>query len=90
MEKTTKFANFNCWVLTQVKTALGKADVVVFMNDATYVMELKVGGTAEEALKQIDTKDYAVPYQGTGKPVVKIGIGFSRETRTVSEWKIEK
>ena len=78
------------WVLTQVKTALGKADVVVFMNDATYVMELKVGGTAEEALKQIDTKDYAVPYQGTGKPVVKIGIGFSRETRTVSEWKIEK
>ena len=84
------FSIFNCRVLTQVKTALGKADVVVFMNDATYVMELKIGGTAEEALKQIDTKDYAVPYEGTGKPVVKIGLGFSRETRTVSEWRIEK
>ena len=60
------------------------------MNDTTYVMELKVGGTAKEALAQIDTKDYALPFQDSGKPVVKIGIGFSRETRTVSEWVIDK
>ena len=84
------FSIFNCRVLTQVKTALGRADVVVFMGDATYVMELKVGGTAKEALEQIDSKDYAVPYQGTGKPVVKIGIGFSRETRTVREWEVRR
>lgn len=84
------FSIFNCRVFTQVKTALGRADVVVFMKDATYVMELKVGGTAQEALEQINSNDYAVPYQDTGLPVVKIGIGFSREKRTVSEWVIEK
>lgn len=28
--------------------------------------------------------------QGSGKPVVKIGIGFSREKRTVSEWVVER
>ena len=84
------FSIFNCRVFTQVKTALGRADVVVFMKDATYVMELKVGGTAQEALEQINSNDYAIPYQGTGLPVVKIGIGFSREKRTVSEWMIEK
>ena len=84
------FSIFNCRVFTQVKTALGRADVVVFMKNATYVMELKVGGTAREALEQINSKDYAVPYQDTGLPVVKIGIGFSREKRTVSEWVIEK
>ena len=72
--------------MNSVKTALGRADVVVFMNDATYVMELKIGGTAQEALEQINSKDYAVPYQDTSLPVVKIGIGFSREKRTVSEW----
>ena len=72
--------------MNSVKTALGRADVVVFMNDATYVMELKIGGTAQEALKQIESNDYAVPYQDTSLPVVKIGIGFSREKRTVSEW----
>ena len=82
------FSIFNCRVLTQVKTALGKADVVVFMNDATYVMEIKINATAQEALEQIDTKNYAVPYEGTGLPVVKIGIGFSKETRTVSEWEV--
>ena len=84
------FSIFNCRVFTQVKTALGRADVVVFMKDATYVMELKVGGTAQEALEQINSNDYAIPYQGTGLPVVKIGIGFSREKRTVSEWMIVK
>jgi hypothetical protein len=47
-------------------------------------------GTAQEALEQINSNDYAVPYQDTGLPVVKIGIGFSREKRTVSEWVIEK
>ena len=82
------FSIFNCRVLTQVKTALGKADVVVFMNDATSVMEIKINATAQEALEQIDTKNYAVPYEGTGLPVVKIGIGFSKETRTVSEWEV--
>jgi hypothetical protein len=84
------FSIFNCRTFTQVKTALGRADVVVFMKDATYVMELKVGGTAREALEQINSNDYAVPYQDTGLPVVKIGIGFSREKRTVSEWVIER
>ena len=53
------------------------------------MMEIKIGGTAQEALEQIGTKNYAVPYEGTGLPVVKIGVAFSRETRTVSEWVVE-
>ena len=84
------FSVFNSRTFTQVKNALGRTDVVVFMSDATYVMELKVGGTAQEALDQINTNNYAVPYQGAGLPVVKIGIAFSREKRTVTEWIIEK
>ena len=82
------FSIFNCRTFTQVKVARGRTDVVVFMRDAVYVMELKMHGTAEEALQQIDSKDYAIPYQAEGKPVVKIGIAFSQETRTVSDWKI--
>jgi hypothetical protein len=45
-------------------------------------------GSADEALAQIDSKDYAIPYQIGGKPVVKIGIAFSQETKTVSDWKV--
>jgi hypothetical protein len=82
------FSVFNYRTFTQVKVARGRTDLVVFMNDATYVMELKMHGTAEEALRQIESKDYAIPYRTIGKPVVKIGIAFSKETKTISEWKI--
>ncbi len=80
------FSIFNCRTFTQVKVARGRTDVVVFMHDAVYVMELKMRGTAQEALEQINSKDYAIPYQAEGKPIVKIGIAFSQETKTVSDW----
>ncbi len=83
------FSIINCRTFTQVKVARGRTDVVVFMPDATYVMEIKMRESAQKALDQINSKDYAIPYQDSGKPVVKIGIAFSQETKTVREWKIE-
>ena len=80
------FSIFNYRTFTQVKVARGRTDLVVFMHDATYVMELKMHGTAQEALDQINSKDYAIPYQTEGKPVVKIGMAFSQETKTLKEW----
>ena len=84
------FSIFNYRTSTQVKVARGRTDVVVFMRDAVYVMELKMRGSAQEALDQINSKDYAIPYQAEGKPVIKIGIAFSQETKTVSDWIIER
>ena len=83
------FSIINCRTFTQVKVARGRTDVVVFMPDATYVMEIKMRESAQKALDQINSKDYAIPYQDSGKPVVKIGIAFSQETKTVKEWRIE-
>ena len=80
------FSMFNARTFTQVKVARGRTDLVVFMPDAVYVMELKMHGTAQEALEQINSKDYAIPYQTDGKPVVKIGMAFSQETKTLKEW----
>ena len=82
------FSMFNARTFTQVKVARGRTDLVVFMHDAVYVMELKMHGTAQEALEQIDSKDYAIPYQADGKPVIKIGMAFSQETKTLKEWVI--
>jgi hypothetical protein len=62
--------------------------MVVWMPDTTYVLELKVNGTAQEALEQIDTKDYALPYQTEGRKVIKIGVKFNPETRIPEEWVI--
>ena len=62
--------------------------MVVWLPDVTYVFELKVNGTAQEALEQIDSKNYAVPYQTDGRKVVKVGVKFNAETRTPEEWVI--
>ena len=83
------FSMLNVYVRTQVKCAGGRVDMVVWMPDAIYVFELKVNGTAQEALRQIDEKSYAIPYQTDGCPVVKVGVKFDAEKRVPEEWAIE-
>ena len=49
---------------TEVHSAKGRADAVVWTKDVIYVFEFKAdGSTAEDALKQIDDKGYSIPYQ---------------------------
>ena len=83
------FSMLNVYARTQVKTAKGRTDVVVWMPDAIYVMELKVNDSAAAALQQINDRGYARLYEADGRKVVKIGIRFSPETMTVEEWVIE-
>jgi hypothetical protein len=84
--------NFN--VRTEECSAAGRADAVVETDDAVYVFEFKLDGSADEALKQIDDKGYLIPYSatlaedGTPKKLVKIGANFDSEKRTLGEWKI--
>ena len=79
---------------TEVRSSAGRADAVVETDDAVYVFEFKLDGSADEALKQIDDKGYLIPYStvlakdGTPKKLVKIGANFDKEKRTLGEWKI--
>ncbi len=77
------------YVDTEVKSAVGRADVVIKMQDAIYVLEFKMNGTAEEALAQINSKGYAIPYEADHRKVVKVGINFDSTTRTIGDWEIE-
>ena len=77
------------YVDTEVKSAVGRADVVIKMQDAIYILEFKMNGTAEEALAQINSKGYAIPYEADHRKVVKVGINFDSTTRTIGDWKIE-
>ena len=80
------FSMLNVYVQTQVKCARGRADMVVFMPDAIYVMELKLNGTAQDALDQIEDKGYAKRYATDPRRVVKVGIGFSVEKRAMTDY----
>jgi hypothetical protein len=70
-------------------TSRGRIDVLIKTKDYIYVMELKLDGTADEALKQIDDKGYATPFATDPRQLYKIGVNFSSETRCIAEWKIE-
>ena len=61
---------------TQVEyhTSRGRVDLVLKTNDYIYVMEFKLEGTAQEALKQINEKQYALPFASDPRELFKIGI----------------
>lgn len=77
------------YIDVEVDTAIGRADAVVKLQDTIYVFEFKVDGTPEEALAQINSKGYAIPYQADHRKIVKAGVNFDSATRTIGEWKIE-
>lgn len=63
--------------------------MVVWMPDVTYVFELKTEGTVQNALKQINDRNYAIPYLTDGHKVVKVGVKFDSQTRVPEDWAIE-
>ena len=81
------FSMLNVYVRTQVKVAGGRTDMVIFMPDTIYVMELKVGDSAQHALDQIQERGYAKPYLTDGRRVVEVGVRFDTDKFTVEEWK---
>jgi hypothetical protein len=75
-------------VHAEVRNSTGATDVTITTPNYIYVVELKINSTPEMALQQIDEKGYAVPFMDGKRAVYKIGVNFSTETRTISEWKV--
>lgn len=67
-------------------TSRGRVDLVMKTPDYIYVMEFKLDGTAEDAMLQIENKGYASAFAADGRTVLKVGVNFSSETRTIDKW----
>jgi hypothetical protein len=77
------------YVKAEYHTSQGRIDLVLQTSDYTYVMEFKLNGTAEEALQQINDKNYALPFDNGDRKLVKVGVNFSSATRNIDHWLIE-
>lgn len=84
----TKLMGF--YVKAEYHTSHGRVDLVLQTDRYIYVMEFKLDGTAEEALKQINDKGYALPFVVDGRTLYKIGVNFSSETRNIERWIVEE
>ena len=67
-------------------TSEGRVDLVIRTDQFIYVMEFKLDGTAEEALQQIEEKQYALPFASDSRRLFKVGVNFSNATRNIEKW----
>ena len=74
-------------ILIEKQNSKGRSDIIIESDNDIYIFEFKLDGSADEALQQIEEKQYALPYASDPRPVHKIGVNISSETRTVAEWK---
>ena len=84
------FSLLGMYVDVEVRTPRGRVDMAMRTATTLYVVELKLDGTAEDAMRQIDLKNYPERFALCGLPVVKVGVCFDREKRTLKEWVIGK
>lgn len=73
----------------EVRTSKGRVDMVLRTDTHIYLFELKLGESAEAAMRQIDIKDYPKRFALCGLPIVKVGINFDKEAHTLKDWIIE-
>lgn len=73
-------------VETEYHTSQGRIDLLIKTNKYIYIIELKLNGTPEQALRQIDETGYAQPFMSDERRVFKIGISFSPKTRNIDRW----
>ena len=62
----------------------GRSDAVVWEKDIIYIFDFKMDGTAREAIEQIDSRDYLIPYQNDGRKIVKVGVNYSSSDRQLT------
>lgn len=77
------------YVKVEYHTSEGRVDLVLQTDRYIYVIEFKLEGTAEEALRQIEEKHYARPFEADPRQLFKIGINFDNKTRNIEKWIVE-
>jgi hypothetical protein len=73
---------------SEVRLAAGRIDSLVETRNHVYCFEFKLDGSAAAALAQIESKEYLLPWHGSGKRLFKVGVNFNYKDRNIGEWKV--
>lgn len=72
----------NIYYIGENQNIIGRTDLHIPKDDTVYVLEFKVNGNTEEAIKQIED-NYELSYRNSFAEVVKIGINWDRQGKEV-------
>ncbi|MBK8453897.1 MAG: AAA family ATPase [Thiofilum sp.] len=67
----------------------GRVDCVVKTATHIYILEFKLDKSAQVAMEQIKSRDYAGAFRDDPRPKVLVGINFSSELKSVDDWMME-
>lgn len=76
------------FALCEMHTYTGRIDCKVETSKFIYLFEFKRDESADEALKQIETNDYALPFVADSRTVFKIGVSFDSTERKLVGWEV--
>ena len=76
------------YVDVEYTTSNGRIDLLMKTKDYIYILEFKINESAKIALKQIENKDYAKPFEYDERTIFKIGVNFSTKSRRIDSWEI--
>ena len=82
------FKMLGFYVDVERHTSDGRMDMLMQTKDYIYILEFKMDKSADEALAQIEEKQYAKPFEQDSRKLYKIGVNFSAETRRIEGWKM--
>ncbi len=82
------FSLLGAYVDVEVRTPMGRVDMVMRTATTLYIVELKLNQSAEAAIQQIDLKNYPERFALCGLPMVKVSINFDMERHTLKDWMI--
>lgn len=82
------FKMLGFYVDVERHTSDGRMDMLIQTKDYIYIFEFKIDRSADEALTQIEEKQYAKPFETDSRKLYKIGVNFSSITRRIDDWKM--
>ena len=83
------FSLVSTYAVREQHNSQGRADLIVETKKHVYIFEFKLDGTAQQALKQIEDRGYAMPYGLDPRPKHKIGVSFGKKSGRIDDWKEE-
>ena len=72
----------------EVRTPRGRIDMVMMTKTRIFIFELKLNKNAQEALEQINIKNYSERFALSTLPISKVGISFDSEKGNIVDWVI--
>lgn len=73
----------------EMRTAAGRIDLLVKTPEYLYLFEFKINHCAQDAMDQINSRDYLLPFRADGREIIKVGANFDDTIRSISSWLVE-